>query len=991
MQKNCSAGNFVCRKQVTITDKSCKLVITLRTDGSIKLDDYEYTVDQLEQSIYTQMHLFTISKVGNSLLFVSHMQEFWVRLDENGDVKVGISSKYSTYADGLCGYYNEYANDDKRLPDGSEVISTIDFGDGWWRDPTSKPICQPQSCSQQDRDMAWEMCNKVKDEAFASCSNAVNADHFISKCLETACECFKSSGPGSGSNNPLTANKCKCAILQSYVTECMAADEQLNFDTWRSKYECVVDCPAPLVHRDCYRRRCEPSCDTLSKEKCPFIPGTCFAGCYCPEGTVRKGEICVPVNECKDCVCDGFGRSQYITYDRKSFTFDANCTYLLSRDIKLPDTYTFQVYASLAPCPVYDLDTRGSFGETETQQSQQTCTQSLHILYGQHIIHLQRSTDGRVNAFETLVDGIEATALPFKKDWIEVSEQKGKGVNIDLLKSLVEVDANFDDLSFSIKIPSVKYGGLVEGLCGNCNGDQSDDLVVNPKHADKIKSNNLNDILESWVADEPALNLKEKCVGETVVADECLPLPPDRDPCLQLLDANIFGQCHVIVNAVKYVSMCQIDMCKSGPNQKGACSHLAAYARECSRNGICVDWKRGVCVDQQQLQCSTDTEYNACGCHKTCQMVNEKSKLLHEKCAEPVDGCFCRHGKVLGENGKCVTENECSPCDDHGHFLGDKWQSDKCTECECLDGGIVNCVKKQCAVSGAVCQIGFKEVQIASSANECCPTFKCVPEVADKSIACLEPPQPQCAIDQITKAIVDKNNCTSFVCVCKPLKECKHDEIRPLRPGEHLVNETTGCCPRSVIVCDKMKCPPQPSKCAQKFYEVVKTTSSQDDLCCDEYTCAPPKNLCLIDVDGHRVAKKIEEVWPGDSPCVRKTCAYSASGTAIITDKIEQCLIKKCPLGESLKIGKSKCCGQCTQDKCVLDGKTFDVGSTWYGNDNCTEYKCSLSGEQPILSISSPTCPDVSHCPKQFQYFENCCTICKTPPEDKSKSMKCDT
>lgn len=383
VQKNCSAGNFICRKQITITDKSYNLVIILRTDGIIKLDSYEYTVDQLEQSIYAQMNLFTISKVGNSLLFVSHLQEFWVRLDETGDVKVGVSSKYKSYVDGLCGYYNEIALDDKRLPNGSEVISTVDFGDGWWRDPSSKPICQPQSCSQQDQDLAWEMCNKVKHETFQSCATAVNADNFISKCLETACECFKSSGD----NGTLTSSKCKCAILQSYVTECMAADEHLNFDTWRSKFECVIDCPAPLVHRDCYRRRCEPSCDA-SPDKCPFIPGTCFAGCYCPEGTVRKGESCV--KECKDCVCDGFGRSQYITYDRKNFTFDANCTYLLSRDIKLPDTYTFQVYTSLAPCPVYDLDTRGSFSDTE---SRQTCTQSLHVLYGEHIIHLQRSSD----------------------------------------------------------------------------------------------------------------------------------------------------------------------------------------------------------------------------------------------------------------------------------------------------------------------------------------------------------------------------------------------------------------------------------------------------------------------------------------------------------------------------------------------------------------------------------------------------------------------
>lgn len=510
---------------------------------------------------------------------------------------------------------------------------------------------------------------------------------------------------------------------------------------------------------------------------------------------------------------------------------------------------------------------------------------------------------------------------------------------------------------------------------------------MNPKYSKKIKSENLNEILQSWVADEPALNLKEKCISETVVADECLPLPPDRDPCLQLLDANTFGQCHLIVNAVRYVSMCQIDMCKSGPNQKGACSHLAAYARECSRNGICVDWKRGACIEQQQLECPAGMEYKACGCHKTCKMGQEKSTLLNEKCAEPIDGCFCSNGKILAENGKCVSERECSPCDDRNHFVGDKWQPDKCTECFCVKGGKVSCTKKQCALGGAVCEIGFKEVQITASPDECCPSFKCVPEAIEKTVACLDQPQPHCAVDQTIKAVIDSNNCTSFVCVCKPLKECKPSENRPLRPGEHLVNETTGCCPKSKIVCDKTKCEPAPGKCPQKFYEVVKTNSAQDGLCCDQYVCTPPKNLCLVEIDGHRIAKKIDEFWPTENPCTRKKCIYNASGTPIVADQKEQCLVQTCTLGFELYVENGKCCGQCIQRKCVIENKTFDVGSTWYGNDNCTTFKCSLVGNQMVVSSSMPTCPDVSRCPKELKYFDDCCQRCRMPAEDKSKLL----
>lgn len=909
------------------------------------------------------MNMFTISKVGSSILYVSHLQELWVRLDENGDVKVGISSKYKSFVDGLCGYYNEYPSDDKRLPNGSEVISTVDFGDGWWRDPSAKPTCEPHACSQQEQDSAWELCNKIKDETFDACSRAVNADHFISKCLESACECLKSGE---------TAQNCKCSVLQNYVTECMAADGNIHFDTWRSKFDCIIECPTPFVHRDCYRRRCEPSCDTVSKEKCPFLPGTCFSGCYCSEGSVRKGETCVPVNECKDCICDGFGRSQYITYDRKNFTFDANCTYLLSRDIQIPNAHTFQVYVSLAPCPTYAMDMRGNF------DSQHTCTQSLHILYGEHIIHLQRNEQD-YSTIETLVDGIAAKSLPLKTEWILISEEKGKGVNIDLLKSLVEVNAIFEDLSFSIKIPSAKYSNSVEGLCGNCNGDASDDLKANPKHADKVKSNNLDEILQTWVADEPALNLKEKCVTETKVKEECVPLPPDSDPCMKLLDPNTFGQCHLIVSALKYVSMCQLDMCKTGPNQKGACSHLAAYARECSRNGICVDWKKGVC--SENFECPADMEYRACGCHKTCELLKGK-QILDGKCTEPGDGCFCKDGKVLNLNGKCVTERECSPCDDNKHYVSDKWQTDKCTDCECNESGKVSCTKKQCAVNGAICQLGFKETLI-SSPDECCPKFMCVPEVNLE--ACLEKPQPHCAPDQFVKVIVDKKNCTSYVCECKPLSECKPVVNRALRPGEKLVKETQGCCPHEKIICDKTKCPSKLVKCDQLFYEVVQKEEKQLDLCCEEFHCVPPKNLCLIEVNNEKVAKKIGEIWPTGKPCIKKKCIYGADARPTISEERESCAVSNCAVGFKLVVANNQCCGKCIQDKCVLGNNTYEIDATWHSTDKCTTFKCSLLGEQFVVSSSQPTCPDVSDCPKESRYFEDCCERCKQQVQDKSE------
>lgn len=63
------------------------------------------------------------------------------------------------------------------------------------------------------------------------------------------------------------------------------------------------------------------------------MPGVCFSGCFCPDGTVRNGDECILPTECRDCICDGAGNSNFVSFDKNNFTFSGNCTYVLSRDI----------------------------------------------------------------------------------------------------------------------------------------------------------------------------------------------------------------------------------------------------------------------------------------------------------------------------------------------------------------------------------------------------------------------------------------------------------------------------------------------------------------------------------------------------------------------------------------------------------------------------------------------------------------------------------
>lgn len=106
-----------------------------------------------------------------------------------------------------------------------------------------------------------------------------------------------------------------------------------------------------------------------------------------------------------------------------------------------------------------------------------------------------------------------------------------------LLLKYFQVSVYYPSLGVSVKAPSHKYGGKMEGLCGNCDGDPDDDF----RTPDGTKAKDENDMGLSWLYENlPGGQTREQC--DSVKEDACPPLPPDSDPCLQLLDVNKFGQ-----------------------------------------------------------------------------------------------------------------------------------------------------------------------------------------------------------------------------------------------------------------------------------------------------------------------------------------------------------------------------------------------------------------------------------------------------------------
>lgn len=118
--------------------------------------------------------------------------------------------------------------------------------------------------------------------------------------------------------------------------------------------------------------------------------------------------------------------------------------------------------------------------------------------------------------------------------------------------------------SFRVRLPSQLYLNKTEGLCGNCNGHSEDDLHA--PSGDIVKESEefgLNWLVNKLLKEPPS---GEENFCQALPQPECLPPPPEQDPCLKLLDDNAFKVEIMIVQENLGANVCTADLsCCRGP------------------------------------------------------------------------------------------------------------------------------------------------------------------------------------------------------------------------------------------------------------------------------------------------------------------------------------------------------------------------------------------------------------------------------------------
>ncbi|KAL2093187.1 hypothetical protein ACEWY4_010499 [Coilia grayii] len=462
-----------------------------------------------------------------------------------------------------------------------------------------------------------------------------------------------------------------------------------------------IDVEPPRKNGDTWTGNCTTyTCvnGKVSSQKVPCSPEDpqqpqCENG-YSPIKVYTNNHCCYHY-ECQ-CKCKGWGDKHHHTFDGNYYSFQGNCTYVLVQEI-IPK-YNFSVHIKKSNC-----DTSA-------------CWQSLTIKYKSEEVLLEQRHSSLNLAF---VNGRRVFPT-FKNDHFTIIST---GMELQMAIPDINTTLMFGGSSFSITLSASHFNGNTEGQCGNCDNNGNNDCKlpngqIQPKCTDTAKE---------WV-----VNASE-CVQPTGQPPTTPPPTCKSDICDVIL-SKIFEECRKHLLYKYYYDTCKADACGGGGN-KSACLTVQTFARDCSQESHCVEWRTAT-NGQCEVDCR-DKVYEACGSPKQPTCISRSTDVC-EKQPECTDEkelgcskdevCRCPEGQILFSpySDTCVPNcNVCLGPDGMPKMPGEKWRHG-CKECECSWASFTTeCWPVECKAETITCPVGQ---MIVSKAGDCCVKNECEPK-----------------------------------------------------------------------------------------------------------------------------------------------------------------------------------------------------------------------------------------------------------------------
>ncbi|XP_019906977.3 otogelin [Esox lucius] len=709
-----------------------------------------------------------------------------------------------------------------------------------------------------------------------------------------------------------------------------------------------------------------------------------------------NGDKCCPQWDCP-CRCSVFPDLNVITFDGNSVAVYKAASYIVSQ---LPNE---TISVVVQECPAASDSLLWNFTNL--------CLVALNITHKtNHVI---------INRLQRRLYVNSRYAKPrFKKFGFEVLDTG----NMYLIRTPAGLSLQWFHSTGMMVIETESYDNKLPtmGLCGHCDGNPANDLMLsNGTTIGEGEDPAL--FIDSWQVPNTTSYVSQSRRREVNCTTS------DCSRCLDMLQNTSFSPCHAFVPVSTF---CEVWV-RDAEYVNNPCVALAAYVASCHKFNVCIEWRS---PDYCPFICPEELRYQAClpGCTaQSCS--NHDFDYNHVQCSGLTEGCVCPEGTLLHRpySALCVPQEKCACTDSSGvpHAHGEVWKASKdgCCMYRCDNDSVVPveyncsavpqplcrragevivgladdascCPRRVCVCNQTLCDVFPPECQYGEKLvsyfreDSCCPDYacECDPERCELDI-------PACRDDQTLIATrADGSCCLAHICMCAAcsdvVPECQNGEVLTVD-----FNSTDRCCPIYHCVCEPYRC--AEITCPLGMSAVSMSTPER---CCPQYTCecacdkmsSPKCSLGeTLQEDRASLADPVNQCGCKRFSCVREAvCVYGERGvmhpgqTLVEHGEDGVCLTTQCTRSLDQTTGfhrlrtttsncsahcqpnqiyippkdQTSCCGVCKNISCLYQNKNGTAILYKPGKSwvsNCTKYECTDTLSGPTLVSYSFSCP----------------------------------
>uniref|UniRef100_A0A8D2JFW5 von Willebrand factor n=1 Tax=Varanus komodoensis TaxID=61221 RepID=A0A8D2JFW5_VARKO len=601
---------------------------------------------------------------------------FVAKVDISGNIHLILADKHYNKTCGLCGNFNNFAEDDFMTQEGTLEANSYSFANSWSMSSEERR-CQRASPPSHTCTLiilylqdVIENCQLLRtSNIFSKCHHLVDPEQFISLCEEDMCRCAQE-------------RNCPCPVFLEYARNC--AQHGVTLEGWPASSECSPRCPTGLEYKVC-TSPCAKTCQSLHiNEVCQE---KCVDGCSCPEGKLLDGDLCVEsadcscINsgkryppgfsiqqDCNSCICrhgiwicsnepcpgecSVTGQSHFKSFDNKHFTFTGICHYLFARDC---ENNSFSVFIETVQC---------------ADEPDAVCTHSVSVQLQEENSIIKLKYGGGIS-----LNG-QDIQIPFMQGSLHIQHTVMSAIRLSYRENM-QID--WDGHGTLVMKLSPEYTEQTCGLCGNYDGNQGDDFLTPSGLVETL----VEDFGNSWKLKGDCQDLQKQ---DSNSCNSNPRLAKYAEVSCAVLLSPLFEPCHHKVSPSPYLKNCRYDVCSCSDGKDCLCSAVSAYAMACARAGVLLNWRQ---PDFCALNCPKGQIYQQCGspCNQTCRSLSYPDTECNEFCME---GCYCPTGLYLDEHGDCLPKLQCSCYYDGEIFQPDDLFSDHHITCYC-ENGFMHC------------------------------------------------------------------------------------------------------------------------------------------------------------------------------------------------------------------------------------------------------------------------------------------------------------